>query len=343
MIGRDQDRVPVGELPAPDSRDRRVGLEQALRRELAERDDDLRPDRVNLPEQERLALRHFVRLRIAVARRPAFDDVGDVDIFTPEVDGFDDPVQELSGTADERLALDVLIRAGRFADEHQVRIRIPDTEHHLLSPERVQLATTAIRTQIHADRIQDPDCTRCTTCTRRTHRDRFDSWLVPLAPFRITSNPIDTELAEELEVGVELLVGHSQVRADAAAPARARSRSSTRSRMTDATRSLLCRGTSSSPCSPTMVTALVSASNPRSDRDTSLATIRSAFLRARFSRARLTTLSVSAAKPTSTGADAPRPFRIEPRSARMSLVRCSVSVIGASAFAIFPAAAWAGV
>jgi hypothetical protein len=48
--------------PAPQPRDRHVAAKQALRRELAERHDDLRLHRVDLAEQERLALRHLVRL-----------------------------------------------------------------------------------------------------------------------------------------------------------------------------------------------------------------------------------------------------------------------------------------
>ena len=80
MIRRHQDRVAVLELAAAQPRDRVGRPQQALRGELAERDDHLRLDRVDLPEQERLALLHFVRLGIAVARRPALDHVGDVDV-----------------------------------------------------------------------------------------------------------------------------------------------------------------------------------------------------------------------------------------------------------------------
>ena len=59
------DRVHAPAQP----RDRRVHLEQRVRRERAERDDDLRPDDVDLLEQERLARRDFDGLRIAIARR----------------------------------------------------------------------------------------------------------------------------------------------------------------------------------------------------------------------------------------------------------------------------------
>ena len=42
-------------------------LQQRLRGKRAERDDHLRRDRVDLPEQERLAGLDFVRLGIAIA------------------------------------------------------------------------------------------------------------------------------------------------------------------------------------------------------------------------------------------------------------------------------------
>ena len=99
---------------------------------------------VDLPEQERLARRDFVRLRIAVPRRPALDHVGDVDLVAREAHRLDHLRQQLPGAADERNPLDVLVRAGRLADEHQVRVRIPDAEHDLLAPERVQLAARAV-------------------------------------------------------------------------------------------------------------------------------------------------------------------------------------------------------
>ncbi len=86
----------------------------------------------------------FVRLRIAVLRRAALDDVRDVDVLAREVDRFDDLRQQLAGAADERDALHVLVGARRLADEHQVRVGIADAEHDLLAPERVQLAARAV-------------------------------------------------------------------------------------------------------------------------------------------------------------------------------------------------------
>ena len=100
---------------------------------------------VDLPEQERLALLHFVGLGIAVARRPALDHVGDVDVFALQPDRLDDLRQQLPRAADERLALDVFVGARRLADEHQVGVRIADAEDDLLASERVQLAAGARR------------------------------------------------------------------------------------------------------------------------------------------------------------------------------------------------------
>src|SRR6266436_4799490 len=66
MEGRDQLRAAVVVHAAAEARDRIERAQQRLRRELAERDDDLRLDDVDLPEQKRLARVHFVRLRIAI-------------------------------------------------------------------------------------------------------------------------------------------------------------------------------------------------------------------------------------------------------------------------------------
>ena len=80
-----------------------------MRRERAQRDDHLRLDRVDLAEQERLARRDFVRLRVAVLRRAALDHVGDVDVFARQADRLDDLRQQLTRTSDERLALHVFV------------------------------------------------------------------------------------------------------------------------------------------------------------------------------------------------------------------------------------------
>src|SRR5437879_2052630 len=66
MERRDQLRAAVVVQAAAEARDRIERAQQRLRRELAERDDDLRLDDVDLLEQKRLARVDFVRLGIAI-------------------------------------------------------------------------------------------------------------------------------------------------------------------------------------------------------------------------------------------------------------------------------------
>ena len=55
--------------------------------------------------QERLALACFPWLRVAVARRAAFHDIGDIDVRAPQADRLQQLIQELAGGPDEGLAL----------------------------------------------------------------------------------------------------------------------------------------------------------------------------------------------------------------------------------------------
>src|SRR6185436_4656847 len=63
----------------------------------------------------------------------AFEDIGDVHPVTRKTHRLDDPGQKLSGRADKRLALFVFVSPGCFADEHELRMNVANTEHHVLS------------------------------------------------------------------------------------------------------------------------------------------------------------------------------------------------------------------
>ena len=81
VVGHDQRHPGVPVHAAAQAGDARVGVEQRLRGEAPHRDDQLRLDQLDLLQQVRRALRHFVGLGIAVARRPALEHVGDVDVL----------------------------------------------------------------------------------------------------------------------------------------------------------------------------------------------------------------------------------------------------------------------
>src|SRR5438552_1830729 len=144
MEGRHElDAVVV--VPAPaELGDRRLRPEQRLDRELAERHDHLGGDQLELAEEEGLAARHLVRLGVAVLRRPALDDVRDVDVVSVEPHSLgDDLGQELAGAPDEGLALQVLVAARRLAHEHEARARVADAEHEVRAV-RGELAALAV-------------------------------------------------------------------------------------------------------------------------------------------------------------------------------------------------------
>ena len=116
------------------SGDAQVGLYQPHAGDPAEGDDDLGADDARLLAQISDAALLLVLLRIAVLRRTAFDDVGDVDVFAAvEVDGVQQLVEELTGSADEGLALYILLLAGTFADEHDASLGIADAENNVFA------------------------------------------------------------------------------------------------------------------------------------------------------------------------------------------------------------------
>jgi len=97
---------------------------ETLQRELPEGHDHLRLDQLDLAAEVRTAGVELVGLGIAVLRRTALDDVGDVDVIARQLHRLDDVGEQLSGAADKRFALQVLVASGRLADEHQISVRI---------------------------------------------------------------------------------------------------------------------------------------------------------------------------------------------------------------------------
>ena len=110
-----------------------------------ERDDDPRVDQLDLLLEIRATRLDLAGRRVAVLRRAALDDVGDVALGAGQADLLPhEAVQQLAGTADEGLAGQVLLAAGPFADEQQVGRRAPDAEDDL-GPPLGQRATGAGR------------------------------------------------------------------------------------------------------------------------------------------------------------------------------------------------------
>ena len=116
----DNDRETVFPVPidaTPELSDRLRRREERLGRHSARRDQQTRRYRLDLASEIARALRDLVGVRIAVAGRPALDDVRDVDIATRQTDGGQHGIEQLAGAADERLSAGVLFGAGRLPDE----------------------------------------------------------------------------------------------------------------------------------------------------------------------------------------------------------------------------------
>ena len=99
------------------------GPGELLGRRVAEKNQKLRRQKLDLPLDERLANLDLLRRGRAVAGRAPEYEVGDVDVRLAKPDCGEHPVEKLPCPAHEWLALDVLVLAGRLADEHDARLR----------------------------------------------------------------------------------------------------------------------------------------------------------------------------------------------------------------------------
>src|SRR5690349_11607576 len=142
MVRHDQWHAVVAMRLPSQLADRELRLEKSLGREGAQRQYDLRSDELDLTNQVRRARNDLVGQRIAVTRRTMLEDIRNEHVLTPEVDRSEDLVQQLARLADERLALLILVRAGRFADAHEVGVGVSDTWDGIRRA-RVQLAAPA--------------------------------------------------------------------------------------------------------------------------------------------------------------------------------------------------------
>src|SRR5688500_15656139 len=100
--------------------DRQLRIEQSLRGERAERDDDLRTNDLELTHEIRTARLDFLRHRIPIHRRPMLEHVTDEDVLSAQVNGGENLRQELTCCADERAAGLVLGLTWCLADAHQL-------------------------------------------------------------------------------------------------------------------------------------------------------------------------------------------------------------------------------
>ena len=137
----------------------RVDREQVFGGHGAQGNDHLRLDCGDLAHQKGRAGLALIALWSAIARRTAFHHVGDVDLFPAQAHSFDHVVEQLSSAAYERFSLGIFVRAGAFAYEHQICMRISHAEYDLLPALLVELATGAVA-EVLADQSKRSNCIR---------------------------------------------------------------------------------------------------------------------------------------------------------------------------------------
>ena len=128
--GHHQRAVPVKEL-AVLLADLEVRLDQLHGADAAQTHDDLGLHQPHLgPEIAPAGI--LLRVQgIPVLRRTALDGVGDIDILPVQADHGQHVVQQLAAPAHKGLALQILVGAGRLADEQHLGVGVAHAEHHL--------------------------------------------------------------------------------------------------------------------------------------------------------------------------------------------------------------------
>lgn len=108
-----------------------IRIEQVLRCDASDRKNQFRPDQCNLAFQKRPAQVCFIRFRITVPGRTAFQDIGNVNLFALKPDRCQHRIQQLPGTPHKWFTLAIFIRAWSLADYHPVGIACADAKHRL--------------------------------------------------------------------------------------------------------------------------------------------------------------------------------------------------------------------
>lgn len=118
---RDEERR-IAELMdlAPHSSDRLVGIEEQVRSDTPDRDNDFRLHEFYLALEVRTARCRLVGLRITIVRRPAFQDIGNEYTGAAFADRAQHLVEQFARTPNERFTTTIFLGARSLPDDHPV-------------------------------------------------------------------------------------------------------------------------------------------------------------------------------------------------------------------------------
>ncbi|HEY9226150.1 MAG TPA: hypothetical protein VIP11_05855 [Gemmatimonadaceae bacterium] len=104
--------------------DRSLRVKKRLRSERTQRQNDFRPNKLDLSNEIRAARFNLIWQRVPVSRRPMLQHVADVHLFARQIDRRENFCEQLTRSADERTSRFIFSRARSFADAHELRLRI---------------------------------------------------------------------------------------------------------------------------------------------------------------------------------------------------------------------------
>jgi hypothetical protein len=112
----------------------------------------LRPDGTDLASQKGKTTFYLLSFGIPVSRGAALDDVADIHLVSGQIDCLENLCQKLSGRSHERLALQILLVARPFSDQHQTGTGVAGTEYDILSA--LVKSTPSATIEIPANELQ---------------------------------------------------------------------------------------------------------------------------------------------------------------------------------------------
>ena len=112
-------------------RDAEIRLDKLHGADAPQTHQDFRLHQLHLPPQIAAARLLLGVQRVPVLRRAALHHVGDVDLGAVQMDDLQHIVQQLPGPAYKGNTLLVLVLAGAFADEHDLRRLAAVPKHHM--------------------------------------------------------------------------------------------------------------------------------------------------------------------------------------------------------------------
>src|SRR5690242_3237720 len=170
---RHDERHPVEAMNlSPELPNGKLRVEKSLRGERTERDENLRPNQLDLTYQVRATGGNLFGTRVSVSGRPVLEHVDDENIFPREFDCGENLLEQLSGLTDERPPGLVFRGPRRLSDEHEVRFGISFAGHRVLC--RCVQRTSRTRRDRLCDRIQRIERRAAGTeqlVRRRAHHD----------------------------------------------------------------------------------------------------------------------------------------------------------------------------